>query len=138
MAEDKGDLVLGAEVSEPVPIEDALRRYDQVLAIGLDGFEKASAVAGKVLVKQDVALGVQNAQIKGAGMKVDAAVVLMLAGIESHGSPPGLDEWSHSHPAYRLRGRSRRGPVSVSAGLTHARSRSRPLALHGPWVCGVL
>jgi hypothetical protein len=92
MAEDEGDVVFSAEVGEPIPVEDALRRYDQVVAVGFDGFKEAGSVAGEVLVKQDVAFGVLNAQIKGAGMKVDAAVVLMLAGIETHGFPPGLDE----------------------------------------------
>ena len=88
--------MLGTEVSEPVPVEDALRRHDQVFAERLDGLEEAGPVAGKILVKQDVALGVQNAQIEGAGVKVDPAVVLMLLGIETHGSPPGLDVRLHS------------------------------------------
>ena len=96
MAENEGNSVLGTEVGEPVPVEDALRRHDQVLPVGSDGFEEAGPVAGEVLVKQDVALGVQNAQIEGAGVKVDPAVMLMLLGIEAHGSPPGLDVSSHS------------------------------------------
>ena len=54
------------------------------------------AVAGEVAVKQDVAFGVENAQIKGVGMQVDPAVMLMLSGIETHGSPPGLDARSRS------------------------------------------
>jgi hypothetical protein len=96
MAEDEGDLVLGTEVGKPVPVEDAFRRYDQVVTEGLNGLEEASTVAGEVLVEQNVALGVQNAQIKGAGVKIDPAVMLMLSGIEAHGSPPGLDVSSHS------------------------------------------
>ena len=92
MAEGEGDLVLGAEVGEPVPVEDALRRDDQVFPVGFDSLEEAGSVAGEVLVKQDVALGVKNAQIHGAGVKVDTAVMLMLLGIEAHGSPPGSDE----------------------------------------------
>jgi hypothetical protein len=70
--------------------------HDQVVPEGVDGFEETGPVAGKVLVEQDVALGVQNAQIESAGVKVDSAVVLMLLGIEAHGSPPGLDVRSHS------------------------------------------
>ena len=70
VAEDEGDGVLGTEVGEPVPAEDALAGYDQVLPVGFDGFEEAFSVAGKVLVKQDVALGVQDAQIESAGVKV--------------------------------------------------------------------
>ena len=96
VAEDEGDVVLGTEVGEPVPVEDAFGGDDQVLAERFDGFEEAFSVAGKVLVKQDVALGVQNAQIESAGMKVDPAVMLMLFGIEAHGSPPGLDVSVHS------------------------------------------
>ena len=85
VTEDEGDGMLGAEVSEPVPVEDALGRDDQVFLEGFDGFEEASSVAGEVLVKQDVALGVENAQIESAGVKVDPAVMLMLLGIEAHG-----------------------------------------------------
>ena len=92
MAEDEGDGVFGTEVGEPVPVEDALGGDDEILPVGLDGLEEASAVTGKVLVEQDVAFGVLNAQIEGTSVEVDAAVVLMLSRIEAHGSPPGSDE----------------------------------------------
>jgi hypothetical protein len=90
--EDEGDVVLGTEVGEPVPVEDAFGGHDQIVAERFDGFEEASPVAGEVLVEQDVAFPVLNAEIEGAGVQVDPAVVLMLARIEAHGSPPGLDE----------------------------------------------
>jgi hypothetical protein len=96
VAKNEGNVMLGTEVSEPIPVEDALRRDDQVVAVGCDGVEEAGSVAGEVLVKQDVALGVQNAQIESGGVKVDPAVMLMLLGIEAHGSPPGLDVSVHS------------------------------------------
>ena len=91
VAEDERDALGSAEVGEPIPVEDAFGGNDEIIPIGLDGFEEPGPVAGKVLVKQDVALGVENAQIEGTGMKVDPAVMLMLLGIEAHGSPPGLD-----------------------------------------------
>ena len=96
VAQDEGDALIGTEIGEPVPVEDALRSDNQVLPEGFDGFEKAGPVAGEVLVKQDVAFLILNAQIKGASVKVDPAVVLMLLGIEAHGSPPGLDVSAHS------------------------------------------
>jgi hypothetical protein len=96
VTENEGDGVFGTQVGEPVPVEDALRGDDQVIPEGCDGVEKPGPVAGEVLVKQDVALGVENAQIESAGMKIDPAVVLMLLGVEAHGSPPGLDVSGHS------------------------------------------
>jgi hypothetical protein len=104
VAEDEGDGMFGTEVSEPVPVEDAFGGDDQVVPKRLYGLKESSAITGQVLVKQDIASGVQNAQIESAGMKVDAAVMLMLLGIEAHGSPPGLDDWSHSHRASRCLG----------------------------------
>ena len=104
VAKDEGDVVLGAEVGEPVPVEDALGTDDEIFPERLDGLEEDLAVAGKVPMEQDVAFGVLNAQIQGAGMQVDPAVMLMLAGEKVHGSPPGLDDWSHSHCASRWLG----------------------------------
>ena len=104
VAEDEGD-VLGAEVGEPVPAEDALGGDDQVVAEGFDGFEEELGLAGQVAVQQDVAAPVlEDAEVHGAGVEVDAAVVSMLASVEAHGSPPGLDECSRSHRSSRLPG----------------------------------
>lgn len=90
VAKDEGDVVFGAEVGEPVPVEDALGSDDEVFPERFDGLEEDLAIAGKIPMEQDLAFGVLNAQIKGAGMQVDPAVMLMLAGVESHGSPPGF------------------------------------------------
>jgi hypothetical protein len=40
VAEDEGDLLLGADISEPVPDEHALEPGDDILPVGLDGFEE--------------------------------------------------------------------------------------------------
>ena len=40
MAEDEGDLLLGAEISKPVPDEHALDPDDDIVPVGLDGFEE--------------------------------------------------------------------------------------------------
>jgi hypothetical protein len=93
VAEDEGDVLLGAEVGEPVPAEDALDADDEVIAIGRDGPEEALGLRAQVAVQEDLAgLVLEDAQVHGASVKVDAAVVSMLASVEAHGSPPGSDE----------------------------------------------
>ena len=111
MAEDEGNTLIGAEIGQPVPAEDALGSDDQVVTVGSDSLEEEIWVAPELLVEADLALLVEDAEIEIATMEVDAAGVLVLDRIEAHGSPPGLDVVWHQHPAYRLRGRSRRGPA---------------------------
>ena len=109
VAEHEGDPLAGAEIGEPVPGEDAFHRDDQVLTVGLDGPQEDPRIAANVLVKEDLPSLVENAQIHGSGVQVDAAVVLVLPGVESHRFPSC--EWvGFAAPAYPTSGRHRRGP----------------------------
>jgi hypothetical protein len=86
MAEDEGDVLAGAEIGKPVPAEDALSGDDQVVAVGRDGLEEELRIAAQVAVQKHVAaLVVEDAQVHGTSVQVDAAVVSMLAGVEAHG-----------------------------------------------------
>jgi hypothetical protein len=56
MAEDEGSVMLGAEVGEPVPAEDALDADDQVVAIGLEGPEEEVGLAVQVVQEGPVSV----------------------------------------------------------------------------------
>jgi len=48
MSQDEGDLVLPAQISQPVPGKQTLARHDEPFAIGLDHLEKASGITRQV------------------------------------------------------------------------------------------
>jgi hypothetical protein len=54
--EDEGDPLSRAEISQPVPGEDALGGDDEVVAIGRDGRQKGFGATAQVLVEEDLAL----------------------------------------------------------------------------------
>jgi hypothetical protein len=101
MAEDEGDLLAGAQIGKPVPGEDALDGDDQILPVRGDRAEEDLRVAADVLIEQDLAGLVENAEIHGAGVQVNPTVVSVLAGVESHRFPSC--EWgSRSILAYPM------------------------------------
>ena len=55
MAKHERDLLTSAQVSEPVPGEDALDRHDEILADRCDRAEEDLGIAADVLIDQDVA-----------------------------------------------------------------------------------
>ena len=84
MAQDKGNPFLRAEVGEPGPGEQAFDRDDDVSPIGCNVPEKRLRAGFHVAMQQDLAILVEDADIHGPGVHVDAAVKLMLLGGESH------------------------------------------------------
>ena len=72
------------EVGEPVPGEDAFDGDDQIVPIGRNGLEKRLWAGFHIAVQQDLAVLVQDTDVHGAGMQVDATVKLVLFGVESH------------------------------------------------------
>jgi len=110
VAQDEGDVVLGAEVSEPIPGEDALGAHEEVGAVGLDGLKEACGLAAQVAVQKNLAgFVLEDAEVHGPSVEIDPAVVSMLASVEAHGSPPGSDEWLALSSFLSRFERSRRG-----------------------------
>ena len=111
VAEDEGDAFGGAEVGEPVPGEDALDGDDEVVAIGRDYLEERFGVRRQVLVDEHLAVAVEDADVHGLGVQIDAAVVAVLVRVESHWFSPCADArvlvW---HPAYSGWSRRRERP----------------------------
>jgi hypothetical protein len=90
MAEYELDFVATTEIGEPVPGEDALDADHEIFAVRVNGGEEVVGAALHVLVKQDLPVSVHNAEVHGLGVKIDPAVMLVVLGVESHGS---LLEW---------------------------------------------
>jgi len=95
------------------PGEDALDADDQVVPVGLDGEQEGRCIRGHVAVQQDVALGVQDAEVHGARVQVDAAGVLVALGVESHRSLLGdVGTYGHTQATGRS-GSSRRAFMRI-------------------------
>src|SRR5262249_56215850 len=78
VAQHEGELLLGAEVGEPVPGVHALDADHDIGPEGGDGFEESLGPSGDVLVQDDGAGRVEGAQVQGPGVQVDAAVQSVL------------------------------------------------------------
>ena len=86
MAEHELDPLSLAEIREPVPGEDAFHRDTESVAIWLRRSQEGLGRGRHVLVEHDLALRVENAEVHRPSVKIDATVVRVLPGVESHGS----------------------------------------------------
>jgi len=79
-----GNARMGAAVSQPVPSEDAFDADHHVLPVGRNRLEEWSRGCFHSSVQQDLSVLLQDAEVHGAGMQVDAARKLVRFGVESH------------------------------------------------------
>jgi hypothetical protein len=84
MTQDELNAFLGAQIGQPVPAEDAFDGNAQVSTIGIDGFQERLGTGAKVTVQQDLPLWIQDTEIHPTSMQIDAAVIAVTLGIESH------------------------------------------------------
>ncbi len=84
MTEDKGDVFLCAEISDPVPGEDAFNGHHDVFPVSFDGFKEDFGVGSDIALKDDIPFLVEDAEVHGLCMKIDSAVILVLFGVEIH------------------------------------------------------
>jgi len=63
VSQDEFDVLLGTEVGEPVPAEDALDSDDEVVAVGLNGVEEEVRLAAQVAVQENLA-GMQRYMVR--------------------------------------------------------------------------
>lgn len=85
MAQDEHNPFSLTEIGESVPGEDTLGADDEVLAVGLDGGQEGLGPALDVLVKDDLAVPIEDVEVEGLGVEIDAAVVAMGLVVESYG-----------------------------------------------------
>jgi hypothetical protein len=102
VSENEGDMVLVAEIGEPVPGEHALAGEGEVVAERGEGVEDSLGAGGDGESGDDQSLGVEDAEGEGSGVEIDAAVKSVLVGVESHhGLPVKRVEATHFKCASR-------------------------------------
>jgi len=102
--EDEGDLVLGTKVGQPVPGEDAFDTDDDIFTQRFDGFEKRLWLGLHVFVQDNFPFTVLDTEVHRSGVQVDAAIVLMGVGEESHWvSSFSESDWLHLVAYRRVR-----------------------------------
>lgn len=84
MAEDEGDPFIGTEIGQPVPGEHAFGGHHQILAVRFDQTQKRFWTSRDVLMHDNIASRIEDADVHGAGMQIDTAIMLMLLGVKSH------------------------------------------------------
>ena len=83
-SEDEGNLLGSTEVGDPVPGEEALDADGDIGSEGGEGVEEELLVGGDLLLADDVAGLIEDADGEEPGVQVDAAVESMLTCVESH------------------------------------------------------
>ena len=84
MAQDEGDAMLCAEISDPVPGEHTFHGDDNVLSERLDELEEDFSIGFNVSVQPDLPGFIQDAEIHFFCMKVDSTIKFVLFGVKSH------------------------------------------------------
>ncbi len=85
MTEDNRATVCSTEVSTPVPGQHAFGSHDDLIAVGGDGLEKRLWGGLHVTVPQRFTGLVEDAHVHRAGVEIDATVIGVRCGVESHG-----------------------------------------------------
>ena len=81
--QDEGHACVSAEISEPIPGEDAFNGHDQPLAIRGNGLEERCRSGLHVAVPQEFPIGAHETDRHRAGMHVDTTGTLMRLGVEA-------------------------------------------------------
>jgi hypothetical protein len=84
MAEDERDAFVSTQVGEPVPGEQTFDRDDETLAIGRNDVPKGLWVRLHMTMHENLAALIEEADVQGTGMQVDAAGQLVLGVVTSH------------------------------------------------------
>jgi hypothetical protein len=89
MTQDKRDILLGAQIGEPIPGKDAFHGNRHLFSVRGDRFKEQLRGTRHLSVQQDLALGIQDTDVHRSGMQIDSAVVSVLLSVKSHmRSPP--------------------------------------------------
>src|SRR5262249_50359882 len=103
VAQDKRNLLGGAQVGEPVPGEHALTSNYQVVTKVSDGLQKSSGMGRDVCLADDRAGLVEDADGQSPGVQIDAAVKSVLLVVETHHALLGLGGGLSPHRGWQAR-----------------------------------
>lgn len=84
MAKYKGNRFTVTQIGQPVPDEQTFDGDDDVFPEGLNGGQKGFRVGSGVFVKDGFSFLIQDTDVHGSGVQIDAAIILVLLGVESH------------------------------------------------------
>jgi len=84
MAEDKGNVFLVAEISQPVPGKHAFGTDNNVFPVWLDCSKEDFRIGPDVSVQDCLPVSIENAQIHFVGVPVDSTIKIVLFGVKSH------------------------------------------------------
>jgi hypothetical protein len=84
MPEDERQPVVGTQVSQPIPGKEAVDADDQILPRGRNRLEKWRWSRWHMALSQALSILVEEAEVHGPGMQVDATVELVRLGVEAH------------------------------------------------------
>ena len=84
MTKNEGYAFPGTQVGKPLPGEHALGCHSEPLSIRFYGSQELLGIAGHVPVQENLSCLVDDAQVHCADVEINAAIVLVLLGIETH------------------------------------------------------
>jgi len=84
VTEDDGNALRGAEVSEPVPGEEACNGHNQTVPLGRNSFEQWCRSGLHIAVEHDGSVVAHKTDVHTAGVQVDATGKGGLRGVEAH------------------------------------------------------
>jgi hypothetical protein len=83
MAEDERDAFVSTQVGQPVPGEHTFDRNDETRARGRKDVQKGLGGRLHMTMHENLAVLIEDADVHGPGMQVDAAVTLVLGVVKS-------------------------------------------------------
>src|SRR5919106_736893 len=83
-AEDERDAFVSTEVGQPIPREQAFDRDNEPLSRGRNDVQKGLRGCLHIPVHENLATLVEDTDVHGTGMQIDAAIKLVWLGVESH------------------------------------------------------
>jgi hypothetical protein len=83
MTQREGNPLLRTEISQPVPGEDTFAADDHILPVGCNGLEKGFGGCLHSPVDKNLRIPIQNTDVHGPGVQVNATVKLVLCGVEA-------------------------------------------------------
>jgi hypothetical protein len=84
VSKDKRNPFARTELGQPIPGHEAFDADDEIGPVGRHGFEKRFWASRHIPVDKNLAILVQDAEVYGAGMQIDATVKVVLLRVESH------------------------------------------------------
>jgi len=84
MPQHESDVLPVAEISQPVPGEDALNCHDQIIPVWAYDLQEAFRIGLHVPLADDRTLLIQNAEVHGLSVQIDSTVMLVSFGVEFH------------------------------------------------------